>query len=135
MRLQFTFILILFSQLPLVNGQRTPEPEPLYEQRSPSNHDGIGKFYMGREISHVMGHQGASWLERPSRKQEERTDLLIESLPIKEGDVIADIGAGSGDRGGRPPPQPPLPLPLLLAPRCTTLSFPLPPAPVRVQHR
>jgi ubiquinone/menaquinone biosynthesis C-methylase UbiE len=96
MRLQFTFILILFSQLPLVNGQRTPEPEPLYEQRSPSNHDGIGKFYMGREISHVMGHQGASWLERPSRKQEERTDLLIESLPIKEGDVIADIGAGSG---------------------------------------
>ena len=24
--------------------------------------DGIGKFYMGREISKVMGHLGASWL-------------------------------------------------------------------------
>ena len=71
-------------------------PDPLYEQRSESNRDGIGKFYLGREISHVMGHQGASWLERPTREQEERTDLLMEALPIKEGDVIADIGAGSG---------------------------------------
>ena len=39
--------------------------------------DGIGKFYMGREISHVMGHLGAGWLERPERKRQERTDLLI----------------------------------------------------------
>jgi ubiquinone/menaquinone biosynthesis C-methylase UbiE len=43
-----------------------------------------------------MGHQGASWLERPGREQEERTDLLMDSLPIKEGDIIADIGVGSG---------------------------------------
>ena len=26
--------------------------------------DGIGKVYMGREISKVMGHMGAPWLER-----------------------------------------------------------------------
>ena len=71
-------------------------PDPLYEQRRPPNIEGIGKFYMDREISHVMGHRGASWLERPEREREERTDLLVESLPIKEGDVIADIGAGSG---------------------------------------
>lgn len=71
-------------------------PDPLYEQRTESNRDGIGKFYLGREISHVMGHQGASWLERTTREQEERTDLLMEALPIKKGDVIADIGAGSG---------------------------------------
>lgn len=71
-------------------------PDPLYEQRTDANRDGIGKFYLGREISHVMGHQGASWLERPEREQEERTDLLVEALKIKEGDVIADIGAGSG---------------------------------------
>jgi SAM-dependent methyltransferase len=74
----------------------TPTTDPLYEQRTESNRDGIGKFYLGREISHVMGHQGASWLERPTREEEERTDLLMEALPIKEGDVIADIGAGSG---------------------------------------
>lgn len=71
-------------------------PDPLYEQRTAPNRDGIGKFYLGREISHVMGHQGADWLERPEREAEERTDLLVRLLPIEEGYVIADIGAGSG---------------------------------------
>jgi ubiquinone/menaquinone biosynthesis C-methylase UbiE len=51
---------------------------------------------MGREISQVMGHLGAGWLERQSRTSEERTDILIESLPINENSVIADIGAGTG---------------------------------------
>jgi len=51
---------------------------------------------MGREISHVMGHRGADWLERPQRERQERTDLLIERLPIEPGDSIADIGAGTG---------------------------------------
>lgn len=58
--------------------------------------DGIGKVYQGREISHVMGHLGADWLERPERQQEERPDLLIRALGIKPGDIVADIGAGSG---------------------------------------
>ena len=58
--------------------------------------DGIGKHYFGREISQVMGHQGAGWLERPEREQEERTDLLLEALKLRPGDTVADIGAGSG---------------------------------------
>jgi SAM-dependent methyltransferase len=58
--------------------------------------DGIGKFYYGREIAHVMGFEGAEWLERPSREQEERTDLLIAQLNLKSGMTVADIGAGSG---------------------------------------
>ena len=62
----------------------------------PASRDGIGRFYMGREISHVMGHRGAAWLERPEREREERTDLLIESLPLREDSVVADIGAGTG---------------------------------------
>lgn len=66
-----------------------------YRKVSPSR-DGIGKLYMGREISHVMGHRGAAWLERPAREREERTDLLIQALPLEQGDVIADIGAGTG---------------------------------------
>ena len=66
-----------------------------YEYRSPSR-DGIGKVYMGREISHVMGHRGAAWLERPTREREERTDLLIENLPLDDDFVVADIGAGTG---------------------------------------
>jgi len=67
----------------------------LYEYKAGSR-DGIGKFYLGREISHVMGHLGAGWLERPERERQERTDLLIESLPIMPGDTVADIGAGTG---------------------------------------
>lgn len=67
----------------------------VYQFRSASR-DGIGKVYMGREISHVMGHLGAGWLERPSREAEERTDLLIQNLPLEPGAVAADIGAGTG---------------------------------------
>ncbi len=62
----------------------------------PASRDGIGKFYMGREISFVMGHQGAAWLERPEREREERTDLLVDKLPLEADDLIADIGAGTG---------------------------------------
>jgi ubiquinone/menaquinone biosynthesis C-methylase UbiE len=51
---------------------------------------------MGREIAHVMGHQAWQWLERPEREEEEGTDLLIEALNFKPGEVVADIGAGSG---------------------------------------
>ncbi len=70
-------------------------PGPVYEVGVP-NRDGIGKIYMGREISHVMGHLGAGWLERSGREREERTDLLIENLPLTDSSVVADIGAGTG---------------------------------------
>ena len=76
-------------------GVAVAETESVYEQRKP-NRDGIGKIYMGREISWVMGHRGASWLERPEREREERTDLLIRNLPLEPDFVIADIGAGTG---------------------------------------
>ena len=58
--------------------------------------DGIGKHYMGREISQVMGHLGAGWLERPERERQERTDLLIAGLSLSDDSVVADIGAGTG---------------------------------------
>ena len=64
--------------------------------QSPPSADGIGKRYMGREISGVMGWQGAGWLERTEREREERTDLLLSALDLKPGMVVADIGAGSG---------------------------------------
>ncbi|HEV2949650.1 MAG TPA: class I SAM-dependent methyltransferase, partial [Gemmataceae bacterium] len=44
----------------------------------------------------VMGHQAADWLERPEREKEEQPTKLIDALKIKPGEVIADIGAGSG---------------------------------------
>jgi ubiquinone/menaquinone biosynthesis C-methylase UbiE len=67
-----------------------------YEIREEHSPDGIGKFYMGREIAHVMGHQAADWLERPTRDEEEKTELLVDSLGVKPGETVADIGAGTG---------------------------------------
>jgi len=64
--------------------------------RVPAGPDGIGKRYMGRDISAVMGWQGAQWLERAEREAEERTDLLVPALQLKPGMVVADIGAGTG---------------------------------------
>ena len=70
-------------------------PPPAYEIRTPSA-DGIGKWYMGREIAHVMGHPAIGWLERDKREQEEAPSRAIAALDLRPTDVIADIGAGSG---------------------------------------
>ena len=58
--------------------------------------DGIGKRYRGREISGVMGWQGAAWLEREEREREERGDLLLRELGLRPGMAVADVGAGTG---------------------------------------
>jgi ubiquinone/menaquinone biosynthesis C-methylase UbiE len=62
----------------------------------PPSIDATGKMFMGREIAHVMGFQGAAWLERQNRVQEERTDILVKALNLTVGMQIADIGAGTG---------------------------------------
>ncbi|MFN3760173.1 MAG: class I SAM-dependent methyltransferase [Algoriphagus aquaeductus] len=72
-----------------------PAKNPGYTYKNPS-YDGIGKVYMGREISFVMGFEGMAWLERRSREQEESVSLAIKNLPVSESSVVADIGAGSG---------------------------------------
>jgi SAM-dependent methyltransferase len=71
-------------------------PTNRYEFHRVHDPDGIGKFYMGREIAHVMGHQAADWLERPERDEEEHTEMLVQKLEIFPGAVVADIGAGTG---------------------------------------
>src|SRR6478672_13504038 len=57
---------------------------------------GTGKFYLGREIAHVMGASNAAWLDRSSRPQEEHTQLAIDSIKVSPAGAIADIGAGTG---------------------------------------
>jgi SAM-dependent methyltransferase len=65
----------------------------IYRKGDPN---GIGKWYMGREIAHVMGYHGMYWLERPDRQTEEKSDRLVKNLDLAPTDIVADIGAGSG---------------------------------------
>jgi precorrin-6B methylase 2 len=69
---------------------------PIYETRAIHDPDGTGKFYMGREIAQVMGPGGIDWLERPTREDEERPTMVIAALGLRGGEVVADLGAGSG---------------------------------------
>ena len=84
--------LLLALGLPAAAAETTA---PQYSYVAPTP-DGIGKVYMGREISHVMGFHGAQWLERTERMDEERPDLVLNALDLKPGMTVADIGAGTG---------------------------------------
>lgn len=91
---------ILF--LIIINFTYTPEVaakdnnSEVYQQRAFHSPDGIGKFYLGREIAKVMGHQEMLWLERPSREIQEKPSKVIEALTLKPTDIVADLGAGTG---------------------------------------
>ncbi len=69
---------------------------PLYETRVNHDPNGTGKFYMGREIAQVMGPGGIEWLDRPARQEEEHPDKVIDALDLRPGEIVADLGAGSG---------------------------------------
>lgn len=85
-----TFLVII-----LLTGFLTSISQPIYETRR-GDPNGIDKWYMGRQIAHVMSHYGIQWLERSERQEEEDTEQLIKNLGLKPGMHIADIGAGSG---------------------------------------
>ncbi len=87
---------IFFLSIILTFSLTFPAHADDYQMRSLHSPDGIGKFYMGREIAQVMGHQGAGWLERSAREREEQPQKVIDSLNLKPTDVVADIGAGTG---------------------------------------
>jgi len=50
----------------------------------------------GRQYAQTMGVEGADWLDRAERDQEEDPDRAIDVLKLQKGATVADIGAGSG---------------------------------------
>jgi hypothetical protein len=70
-----------------------------YEWRAEHDLNGIGKFYMGREIAHVMGVAAAAWLERDTREKEEQTNKMIASLKLNTEDGGEGRRDGDGVRG------------------------------------
>jgi len=88
------FILSNFTYTPLALALDT-YPN-YYREKAIHNPDGIGKYYMNREIAQVMGHQAKRWLERDSRAISENPNLTVQKLELKANDVVADIGAGTG---------------------------------------
>ena len=52
--------------------------------------------YMGRRIAPVMTYEGADWLVRETREQEEEPDRMLDALEIPKGATVADVGAGVG---------------------------------------
>lgn len=97
MRILLSALCLFGLTIPRIHADEPAKPEkPRYEKRREHDPNGIGKFYMGREIAMVMGHEAAGWLERPEREQEEEPAKLLPLLNLKPGDVVADIGAGSG---------------------------------------
>lgn len=90
-RLSFSSLILSLGFLSAAWGQ----DEPIYTEKTPSR-DGIGKVYMGREISQVVSQHAIGWLERKDREGEEKPSLILDQLELTEDAVIADIGAGSG---------------------------------------
>lgn len=80
----------------LASFAATAAEHPGYDFNPDQSRGGIGKFYMGREISGVMGHQGAGWLERDQRTHEEMPDEVVANMSLEPDDVVADVGAGTG---------------------------------------
>ncbi|MEM9929035.1 MAG: class I SAM-dependent methyltransferase [Bacteroidota bacterium] len=88
-------LLLLVSNCAGQPTSPTQEDASPYTFKTPSR-DGTGKQYFGREISFVMGHLAAGWLERAEREREENVSQAIENMDIQPNEHIADIGAGSG---------------------------------------
>ena len=49
-----------------------------------------------RRPAPVMGAGGAGWLERQNRDEEQRPAEVIRTMGLRAGDVVADLGAGTG---------------------------------------
>ncbi|MYH28330.1 MAG: methyltransferase domain-containing protein [Acidobacteria bacterium] len=49
-----------------------------------------------RVPAEFMSYLGADWLERPERVEQEQPERVLDTMGLAPGDVVADVGCGSG---------------------------------------
>ncbi len=49
-----------------------------------------------RVPAEFMSWRGADWLERPGRVEEEQPERVLDTMALRPGDTVADVGCGSG---------------------------------------
>jgi SAM-dependent methyltransferase len=81
----FTFLLF-----PLLH------PDALADDSHPSQYRFTPDTYKGRVIAPAMSYLGADWLEREERERLEQPEKVLDVLKITSGNIVADIGAGTG---------------------------------------
>lgn len=74
-------------------AKRKPKGDQAPVRRPAPHPDGV---YMGRRIADVMSWEGAEWLFRETRVQEEQPEAMLDALKIPRGATVADVGAGAG---------------------------------------
>jgi FkbM family methyltransferase len=96
-RLVFTLPALLAVSAPLFAQETAPpRAEAKVKARAKPQRRRTPGIYMGRAIAPVMTYQGADWLVRPEREQEEQPEKMLDSLKIPRGATVADVGAGVG---------------------------------------
>ena len=78
-------------ELPLAASRLGPDDTGLLPGVKP-----VRGFYRGRQIARFMTFHGADWLVRPDRELTERPDAVLDSLKLKPGSTVVDLGAGVG---------------------------------------
>ncbi len=90
-RLAAALIVLVATLGPSGNSLRIQPPLEAAFARQPGVHPVSGRVY-----ALPMGVQGAAWLDRREREDEEDPDLAIRLMRIQKGATVADVGAGSG---------------------------------------
>ncbi len=96
MRSRFTFFparrlalaAALLTTLPVACAGRPPAVER--ELSSPA------AAVPERQPARVMPFEGADWLERPGRTEQEHPEEVLRAMDLHPGDVVAEVGAGTG---------------------------------------
>ncbi len=83
---------------PIAKGQESPaiNSQDKTAKNSKERIPPPRKKYLGRTIAPTMGYEGAPWLIRETREQEENPTVVLKQLGLKPGMVVCDMGCGNG---------------------------------------